>query len=107
MSTPVVIDHHAYLHLGNGRLCCLDLKSGKQVWRSKPFGEYWSMVANGDRILALDERGELLLIAVDAEQFRLLDRKEIADSESWAHLAVCGNELFVRDLKGISAFLWK
>jgi outer membrane protein assembly factor BamB len=106
MSSPVVIDEHAYLHLGNGRLCCLDLRTGQQVWRSKQFGEYWSMVANGDRILALNERGELLLVAADVEQFRLLDRKEIADSESWAHLAVCGHELFVRDLKGISALSW-
>lgn len=107
MSSPVVIDQHAYLHLGNGRLCCLDLRTGQQTWRTKPFGEYWSMVANRDRILALDERGELLLIAANAKQLQLLDRKEVADAESWAHLAICGDSIFVRDLKGVSAFSWK
>lgn len=107
MSSPVIIDGCAYLHLGNGRLCCIDLKEGKERWRTKPFGEYWSMVANRDRILALDQRGELLLVAADPAEFMLLDRKEVASSESWAHLAVAGDNFFVRDLKGISAFTWK
>lgn len=107
MSSQVIVVQHAYLHLGNGRLCCLDLKSGKQTWRSKPFGQSCSMVANRDRILALDERGELLLIAANAKEFQLLDRKEVADAESWAYLAICGDSIFVRDLKGVSAFSWK
>lgn len=107
MSSPVIIGGFAYLHLGNGRLSCIDLKEGKERWRTKPFGQYWSMVANRDRILALDQRGELLLVAADPTEFRLLDRKEVASSESWAHLAVAGDHLFVRDLKGISAFTWK
>lgn len=107
MSSPVVIDHYAYLHLANGRLCCIDLKNGKERWRTKPLGMYWSMVANRDRILALNERGELFLIAADPKQFRLIDRNEVASAESWAHLAVSGDMVLVRDLLGISAFVWK
>ncbi|GMU36028.1 MAG: PQQ-binding-like beta-propeller repeat protein [Phycisphaerae bacterium] len=107
MSSPVIIGRYAYLHLGNGRACCLDLQEGKETWRTNPFGEYWSMVANGDRILALDEQGELLLIEADPREFRLLDRKEVASAEAWAHLAVSGDRVFVRDLRGVSAFVWK
>lgn len=107
MSSPVIIDNYAYLHLGNGRACCIELSSGKETWRTSSFGAYWSMVANRDRILALDQRGELLLIAADPREFRLLDRKEVAAAESWAHLAVCGDLVLVRDLDGISAFVWK
>lgn len=107
MSSPVIIGQHAYLHLANKRVCCIDLKTGKEMWRSEAFGEYWSMVANGDRILALDQRGDLYLVAADPQQFRILDRKEVATAESWAHLAASGDLLFVRDLDGISAFNWK
>ena len=57
--------------------------------------------------LGLDSRGILLLLAADPTAFKLLDQRQVADSESWAHLAICGDELFVRDLKGISAFRWK
>lgn len=106
MSSPVVIDQHAYLHLGNGRLCCIDLKSGKEKWRTGSFGDYWSMVVNGDRMVALDERGELLLIAADTRAFRLLDRKKVAKAECWAHLAISGDMVLVRDLRGLSAFRW-
>lgn len=106
MSSPVVIGDHAYLHLGNGRLSCLDLNSGEQAWRSKPFGKYWSMASQGDRVLALDERGELVYFRASAKRFRLMGRKKVADSESWAHLAVCGSRVFVRDLAGLTVYAW-
>jgi outer membrane protein assembly factor BamB len=106
MSSPVVIGDHAYLHLGNGRLCCIDLRDGRERWRSSSFGKYWSMAVNGTRILALDERGLLLLIDASPEEFRLLDERRVAEQESWAHLAIAGRQVFVRDLGGISAFDW-
>ena len=107
MSSPVVIGKHAFLHLGNGRLSCLDLHDGKQAWRSQPFGKYWSMAARDNRILALDERGELLLIDADPAEFRLLDRKKVSENECWAHVAVAGNDVLVRDLGGVSLFDWR
>jgi outer membrane protein assembly factor BamB len=106
MSSPVIIGDYVYLHLGNGRLCCIDLRSGKETWRSKSFGKYWSMAVQENRILALDERGELLLIEAAPDEFRLLDRKEVSDNECWAHVAVSNSEIFVRDLGGVSLFDW-
>jgi outer membrane protein assembly factor BamB len=107
MSSPVVIDKHAYLHLGNGRFSCVDLRAGKETWRSKSFGKYWSMAARENRILALDERGELLLIEADPSEFRLLDRKKASDNECWAHVAVAGTDVLVRDLGGVALFDWR
>lgn len=107
MSSPVIIDDHAYLHLGNGRFCCMNLPSGKETWRSTPFGKYWSMAVQNNRILALDERGELLLIEADPDEFRLLDRRKVSDNECWAHVAVRENEIFVRDLGGITLWDWR
>ena len=107
MSTPIVMGDHAYVHLRNLRFACLDLATGKEAWITKPFGRYWSMVAQGDRILALDETGEMRLIKATPEQFELLGEAKVAAEESWAHLAIEGQELYVRDLKGISAYRWK
>jgi len=107
MSSPVVIDDHAYLHLGNGRLACFRLQDGKETWRSKSFGKYWSMAARENRILALDERGELLLIEANPSEFRLLDRKKVSENETWAHVAVAGNDVLVRDLGGVALFDWR
>jgi outer membrane protein assembly factor BamB len=107
MSSPVVIDGHAYLHLQNKRFTCIDLKTGAQKWSSEPFGQYWSMVAQGDRILALDQTGSLLLIKANPKQFELIDQRKISTAETWAHLAVCGDELFVRELHALAAYRWK
>jgi outer membrane protein assembly factor BamB len=108
MSTPVIIDGHAYLHLQNQRFACLDLRTGKERWISpKPFGKYWSMAAQGDRILALDQKGELLLVRANPEKFELLDSRKISEAETWGHLAVAGNQLYIRELHAIAAYQWR
>ncbi len=107
MSSPVLRGQHAYLPLGNGRLSCIDLASGQEAWRSSAFGPYWSMILNGSRLLALDAKGELILVEADPHEFRLLARKRITSDETWAHLAICGNQLFVRELEALVAYEWK
>jgi outer membrane protein assembly factor BamB len=108
MSSPVVVNGNAYLHLRNQRVTCLDLRTGEERWKtSEAFGRYWSLVAHGDRILALDQRGTLYLLRANPEKFDLLDSRKISDEETWAHLAVCGDQLFVRELKAVAAYRWR
>ncbi|MFZ4986739.1 MAG: PQQ-binding-like beta-propeller repeat protein [Blastocatellia bacterium] len=107
MSTPVIVDGYAYLHLGNQRFTCIDLKTGERTWTSTPFGKYVSLVVQGDRILGLDERGVLLLIKANPKEFQLIDQRQVSEFETWAHLAVVGNELFVRELRAMAKFNWQ
>ena len=84
MSTPVIIDGHAYLHLRSQKFTCVELKTGKQTWTTTGrYGQYWSLVAQKDRILALDQQGELLLIRAKPDKFDLLDSRKISDEETW------------------------
>ena len=48
----------------------------------------------------------LYLIKANHAEFEPLDKRKVADAEAWAHLAVCGDEIFVRDLTGLTAFRW-
>lgn len=108
MSSPIVHNDHAYMHLQNTRVVCIDLRDGTEKWRtSDRFGDYWSMVAQGDRILALDEGGELILIRANPEKFELIDRREISDQSTWAHLAVAGRDVMIRELNAIQAWIWE
>jgi outer membrane protein assembly factor BamB len=107
MSSPVVINGHAYLHLQNQRFTCIDLATGERPWTSNAFGKYCSMVAQGDRILALDQRGILLHIRANPKEFQLIDEMKISDAETWAHLAVSGDELVVRELNALAAYRWQ
>lgn len=106
MSSPIVIDGHIYLHLRNQRFTCLDIETGKEQWTTTPYGKYWSMIASGSKILALDERGDLLLINATPDKFDLLDSRKIAEN-SWAHVAVLGDEVFVRELKTMTVYRWR
>lgn len=106
MSTPVVVGDYAYVQLQNQRYTCINLKTGERTWTSKAYGKYASLIANGDLILALDQRGELLLFKANPKEFEVLSERKVSDQETWAHLAVDGDELFIRELKGLSVFKW-
>lgn len=106
MTSPVVIDGFAYLRLKNQRFACFDLQTGEVKWRTKPFGKYASLIASGDKILALDARGELSLIKANPNAFEVLSTRKVGDN-TWAHLAATSERLFVRDLKKLSIYRWK
>jgi hypothetical protein len=50
----------------------------KKAWRTTPYGKYQSMAVLDDKILALDESGELLLISANPDEFQLLDKRRVA-----------------------------
>jgi outer membrane protein assembly factor BamB len=107
MSTPVRVGDYLYAHLESRRLACVDTKTGRAKWTTDPtFGEYVSFAVRGDRLLGLDQKGVLYLIHATPEKYDLLDQRKISDQDTWAHLAVCGDEVFVRDLKGVTAYRW-
>jgi outer membrane protein assembly factor BamB len=110
MCSPVVIDGHAYVHLRSRRLACMDLADGKARWTSPPLSEFVTLVAQGRKILTLDQEGRLRLIRATSEKYEQLATARVSDDPeffSWAHLAVAGEQIFVRDLKGLTALRWK
>lgn len=106
MSSPVIIDHYLYMHLRNKRFACIDLQTGKEMWITRPFGEYWSMVTNGKEILALDQAGKLRLIAHDPTEFKLISERKVSDDESWAHIAVAGSSVVIRTQNALQMYEW-
>jgi len=106
MTTPVVIDGHAYTFLQNGRFSCIDLDTGQQKWLSEKLGEYASLIGNGNQILALTSAGELVMFKANPDRFEMIDRRPVG-TNSWAHLAVSGDEVFVRNLNELLVLKWK
>jgi outer membrane protein assembly factor BamB len=106
MTSPIQIDGHAYLHLRNQRALCLNLATGAEQWTSgESFGKYWSLVAQGDRFLALDERGKLFLLRANPAKLEVLSQSTVG-TDTWAHLAVAGHDLYIRELNGLAAYDW-
>ncbi len=109
MTSPVLVDGHAYLFLRSNRFACVNLATGEEAWISAPTrDEYWSLVAQGDRILGLAESGILRLVHATPEKYEVLGEVELVEEGStWAHLAVAGNQLFVRELNSLIALEWR
>jgi len=108
MSSPVVLDGYAYVFLKSNRFSCIDLASGETLWTSPPTGDdYWSLVLQGDRILALADTGMLRLISANPTEYMVLSERRVTESESWAHVAPAGDQVFVRTQDGLLAFNWR
>jgi len=107
MTTPVVVDGVAYTHLKSQHIMAIDVETGKELWTSDAsYGKYMSLVAQGDHILALDERGILFLIHANKEKLEIMDQRVLTNEETWAHLAVVADQLFVRELRALTAYRW-
>jgi outer membrane protein assembly factor BamB len=106
MSSPVVVGENIYLHQKGQRFTCLSVEDGSIRWTSEPYGKYWSMIHNGDKILALDETGDLLLIRANPERLEILDKVKVGNN-AWAHVALHQGKLIVRDLNALKVFDWK
>ncbi len=107
MSTPVVINNHIYFHRRDQRFSCLDPQAKAILWQSPVYGQYCSMAVNKNKILALNQKGELLLIDAKPERFQLLDLRKISKEDTWGHLAVAGDQIFVRELKAVAVYRWR
>lgn len=107
MSTPVVINNNIYFHRRDERFSCLDPQAKKILWQSTGYGQYCSLASDGKEILALNQKGELLLFEATPSSFNLLDRRKIAEHSTWGHLAVAGDQVFIRELNAIAAYRWR
>ncbi|MBL8898681.1 MAG: PQQ-like beta-propeller repeat protein [Planctomycetes bacterium] len=108
MCSPVVVDGHAYYFTRANRFTCVRLADGEERWTSGPTGnEYWSLIAQGRRILALSNDGELRLLEANPEAYTVIDELPLVEAESWAHLAAVDGLLVIRELKALSCFAWK
>ncbi|MDE0569685.1 MAG: PQQ-binding-like beta-propeller repeat protein [Verrucomicrobiales bacterium] len=107
MSSPISHEGYVYMHGRDKRFHCIEASSGKVMWSTEgKFSEYASLVANKEKALALTADGKLLLLHLDPSKFKLIDSTKISNEPTWAHLAVCGKELFIRELKGLTKLNW-
>ena len=107
MDSPVRVGDYLYFrsYKRAGTFVCLDPMTGKIVWQSPGrWAAYSSVIAVGDRLLALTDTAELKVIAADPEDYRELASWEVASSATWAHLALSGSRLYVKDEENLASF---
>ncbi|MBN9120989.1 MAG: PQQ-like beta-propeller repeat protein [Planctomycetes bacterium] len=107
-STPVVVGDRVYMVKGSTTkgqtvLTCIDPKTGKVAWDKPTQGEFHTALlrcgpAGKERLLMLDDAGELTLFEPDAKEFKPLAKSKVC-GKTWAHPALADGRLYLRDEK--------
>jgi len=101
--SPVVMGEHVYFAWE--QVHCLDLASGKVLWRGGHTGDAGSCIGTSDRrLIAWCGQGKLLLIESasrsPASLKILADREVLTETDAWPHLVLAGGYLLVKDRAG-------
>ena len=100
MSSPVVVDGTIYgLTMRNsGQFVAIDAATGKTRWNTRGReGENASMLGNGSWLLASTTDGTLVVARANPEKYDEVRRYQIAPSAVWAHPAITGTSIIVKD----------
>jgi outer membrane protein assembly factor BamB len=93
--TPVVAGDLLFLWGDRGIVSCLELTTGRQVWRERVGGNFnCSPIRVGDRIYCASMDGEVVVIAAD-RTFKVLARNELGGPTN-ATPAVAGGRMYFR-----------
>jgi outer membrane protein assembly factor BamB len=106
LNSPVVIGDYVYgmTHFRKGQYFCLDARTGTTIWTSTGAeGENAAIVSSADLLFFLSNNAELT-IAKTGTKYEVLKKYTVAQSPTWAHPALTGNQILVKDLKSLS--LW-
>jgi outer membrane protein assembly factor BamB len=101
MSSPVVADGVlvGLSHRNRGQFFAIDAASGKTLWTTPGReGDNASIVATGQMLLLATTGGELIIARANRSRFDEVKRYRIADSAVWAHPALSGATILVKDV---------
>lgn len=99
-STPVVRDGHLYgmfsfKKYGKGPVMCVDIRTGETLWSEEGFGP-GNAILVGDHLVALSDRGEVVVIDATPEAYRERARHDVLRGKCWSSPAFVDGRLFVR-----------
>lgn len=107
MSTAVVAGD-ALIGLGQrnrGQFFAIDWKTGKTLWTTRGREtENAALIRVPGFTLIQTTEGEIIVARDSATAFDVVRRYDVSDSSTWAHPALVGNQLFVRDANSLT--LW-
>jgi outer membrane protein assembly factor BamB len=104
--TAIQKDGYVYISSGyNGPvlMSCVQLKTGKIMWRERGFAKAQLLYADG-KIILTDSEGMLALCRATPEKFEVLSKASVLQRIAWTPPTLVGTRLYVRDRKTIVAF---
>ena len=105
-STPLYYKGNIYVLDGKRTriLTCLDAKSGQQKWQGKLRGNGpWraSLTASDDKLYCISQAGDVVVLAANDKQFKIISQIELNEKPSNASIAIADGRLFIRTAKNL------
>ncbi len=98
LSGPVLIDGYLY-GIDENQLVCLDWTTGQQKWAEKAVGK-GSLMAAGDRLIVLSERGRLIFAQARPEAFTEISSAQILNGRCWTMPVLANGRIYARNARG-------
>jgi len=102
-SSPITVGDYLYGVGPAKNLIRVDVHTGKQTWSKDGFfpgtsggSTHAGFIVMDKNILILTNPGELLMIAADPKEFRLIGRAQVC-AQNWCNPAYADGKLFLRD----------
>lgn len=99
-STPVFKDGHLYgmfsfKKFGVGPLKCVEVATGQVKWEKPGFGA-GNVILAGDKILALADTGDLVVVEATPEAYKEVSRTKAVAGKCWSTPALSNGRIYVR-----------
>jgi outer membrane protein assembly factor BamB len=89
--------YRGYLYgFNDATLVCLDVRTGKTLWKQRDFGKGSLLAADG-RLYVLGERGKLALAEATPDEYRELSGFQALGSHCWTAPVLADGRLYLRD----------
>jgi outer membrane protein assembly factor BamB len=98
LSTCVLWQGYVY-GFDQKRLTCLDWRSGQVKWAAEESGQ-GSLILADDKLITLEETGELVVAQATPEAFRPLAQAKILSGRCWSAPALANGRLYARNSLG-------
>lgn len=107
-STPIYKDGYLYgmfqfKEYGTGALKCVDVKTGKEIWSQPNFGP-GNVTLAGDKLVALTDAGDVVLINPIPEKYSELARFNAVKGKCWSTPSIADGRIYVRGVKEGACF---
>lgn len=105
MSSPVLDGGLLFglSHKNKGQFFCVDAGTGKTLWTSPGRqADNAAVLAGRDTLLLLTSDGELIVAKRNATAFAPVATYTVADSATWAHPALVGKTLLIKDAETLA-----
>lgn len=100
IGSGVVHDGHLYVSNATGIAECIEIQSGKTVWKERLGGNLWgSLLLAGDRLYVSNTQGVIYVLAA-SPRFQLIARNDMAEHIK-AALAPSDGQLFIRTYQNL------